>query len=163
MKRRALLAAMCAASALVFPRSSASGTPVILRPAIRIPTQCDATPVYGDYLPGSSPFIVAQPRFAGITMRLSQGVPKNLTYEPIRSGGADVLLEARSSSVTITVVYYAPIYLPVITHPPTAIRTPSPVLLRTGYYQRLYLPHWGCWQLRLQAGTDTGYITLWAR
>jgi hypothetical protein len=82
-------------------------------------------------------------------MRLSQGVPKSFTYEPIAAGGADVLLEAHSSSVAITETH--------------SNRPPSSVLLHTGYYQRLNLPAPGCWHLRLQAGTRTGYITLWVR
>jgi hypothetical protein len=99
-------------------------------------------------------------------MRLSEGVPKNLTYEPIAASGADVLLEARSSSVAITLIAYRGIQRePTISYSHVLIR-PSrdwKVLLRTGYYQRLSLGIPGCWKFRLQAGTDTGYITLWAR
>lgn len=160
MKRRALLAAFCAASALVITLSTASGTAVTLRSAIPIPSYCNVTPVYGDYIPGASPFIVAQPRFSEIVMRLSEGVPRSLVYEPIASGGADVLLEAHSSSVVITGTYTR--FTGTVTHSIVRHRF-YPLLLHTGYYQRLNLPDSGCWHLRLQAGTETGNITLWVQ
>lgn len=154
MQKRSMFA-ISVASALALTCPSASATPVILRSAIPLPADCQVTPVYGDYVSGASPFIIAQPRFTGIVMRLSQAVPKDLTYEPLLPT-SDVLLRVPGDSVVVEGV-----------GPPADPNVPTPSrfsrLFRTDNYQRLQFPVAGCWHLRLQAGAQTAYVTLWVQ
>jgi hypothetical protein len=149
---RLLAAPVCALLALVAcaPAYAASNQ---LRSTIPIPAWCKTTPVYGSDLPSALPWIVAQPRFAGIRLVLaSEQVGSGFSYTPIPAGGVDVFVRGPAGSVAIRGF-----------HGRDRGAAFSVLMPASGTYQVLRLPRPGCWHLRLQSGTYQAWITLWAR
>jgi hypothetical protein len=156
------------------PNMNQTGTTTELKPAVAVPAECHATPIYLGHNttlagPEEVPWMKAEPSSSGIIGYLffiGPEASKNQAYQPLHTGGrypdgrsTKILWVIDSSNASNNIEITGKKVS--ATHETFQQSFPMASSPAGNYPSIVNVPTSGCWQMQLKSGTMTGTVIFW--